>query len=200
MQHFELNIDLYGKKNVVTVHNNEGFATAFFINRQQLLTAAHCVSASTGDTDDDCWITLEDGSTEFCKAVLLDRHYDIALLTCKSYVLPDYIKPISLLSTKFRKNVDLQIIGFPLEIGGGSDYFGVSVRTHSEIKDELSDFDTIISRNDHQLFHSYEGFSGSPVLNEFGLAVGLDTDQMNKSLGFLSFHRVAEVLKASKRE
>ena len=87
MQHFELNIDLYGKKNVVTVHNNEGFATAFFINRQQLLTAAHCVSASTGDTDDDCWITLEDGSTEFCKAVLLDRHYDIALLTCKSYVL-----------------------------------------------------------------------------------------------------------------
>ena len=72
MQHFELNIDLYGKKNVVTVHNNEGFATAFFINRQQLLTAAHCVSASTGDTDDDCWITLEDGTTFFGSKVVND--------------------------------------------------------------------------------------------------------------------------------
>lgn len=177
--------------------------TAFFINRKQLLTAAHVVSAAMSSSKKEVLIKVEDGLKFVeCKAEYVGDDYDVALLTCVDYHLPDYIKPFTLLSSKFHEGIMLKIIGYPLEIGNGLDYFGVDVKTTGELRreedDAVLDFDTVVSRMDTFGFHSYEGFSGSPVLNEFGYVVGIDTDQMNISLGFVSLKKVEKELKVLK--
>ena len=44
----------------------------------------------------------------------------------------------------------------------------------------------MVVRTDSFGFNSYEGFSGSPVINDFGMVVGIETDQLYYSLGYLS--------------
>ena len=43
-------------------------------------------------------------------------------------------------------------------------------------------------------FYSYSGFSGSPVLNEFGYAIGVVTDQLHRSLGYTSINSIVQAL------
>lgn len=200
MENFNLNINKYGGKSIVPVFCDDK-GTAFFINRKQLLTAAHVVSAAMSASKKEVFIKVEDGLYQVeCKAEYLGDNYDVALLTCVDYVLPDYIKPFTLLSSKFHEGILLKVIGYPMEIGNGLDYFGVDVKTSGELKrkedDAVLDFDTVVTRMDSFGFHSYEGFSGSPVINEFGYVVGIDTDQMNSSLGFVSLKKVEQELQA----
>lgn len=183
-----LNIEKYGGKSIVPVTCGSSMGTAFYIGESRFLTAWHVVAeAESLQTP----ISLQiEGEPKYCRLDKLEG-MDAALLTCTSE-LPD-ITPIELLKTDFRDD-EFEIIGFPQELGNGIDYFGVSVKNLKELNDHSRGFDVMVMRTDPFGFHSYSGFSGSPVLNQKGVAVGVVTDQMYNTLGYTSIQSISDKL------
>ena len=185
-----LNIDLYGGKSILPVICGSCRGTAFYIGNQRFLTAWHVVSEAVSLNEDI--ILTHDEETLFCRLIPLGE-MDVALLECDSEF--HEITPIELLKTDFRQDIDLEIIGYPQEIGNGLDYFGVKVKNLKELNDHSRDFDVMVLRTDPFGFHSYSGYSGSPVLNQKGVAIGVVTDQMYNTLGYTSIRSISEKLK-----
>lgn len=171
----------------VTCGSSQG--TAFYIGERRFLTAWHVVTEA--DSLQELIKLSIEGESKFCRMEKLEG-MDAALLTCMSD-LPD-ITPIELLKTDFRDD-DLEIIGYPQELGNGVDYFGVCVKNLKELNDHSRGFDVMVLRTDPFGFHSYSGYSGSPVLNQKGVAIGVVTDQMYNTLGYTSIRSISEKLK-----
>lgn len=195
-----LNIDKYGGSKIVPVQCGGSRGTAFFINSTQLLTAWHVVADHFNPDCNDAVSIKILGKDIPCIGVSFQSKYDISLLEVKgdfdeSNTGTDDDNYIPILSTDFIKDLELQIIGYPQEIGNGVDYFGVSVRNYRKLDDVSKQFDTMVIRTDQIAFFTYVGFSGSPVLNEFGSAIGVVTDQFHNSLGYTSIKVVEQELK-----
>lgn len=162
--------------------------TAFFIGDNRFLTAWHVV-AEAESLGEPIIVTIE-GESFYCQLEKLNE-MDAALLTSIS-LLPD-ISPIELLKTDFR-NDDLVILGYPQELGNGTDFFSVHVKNYKELRGNSRGFDVMVLRTDPFGFHSYSGFSGSPVLNKKGVAVGVVTDQLYNTLGYTSIASISDQL------
>jgi len=188
-----LNIDFYGNQSVLPVTCGSCRGTAFYIGNLRFLTAWHVVSEAFS-FNDDIVLTVNETSV-FCRLVQLGE-LDVALLECEEE-LPE-ITPIELLKTDFRPDIDLEIIGYPQELGNGIDYFGVKVKNLRELSDKSRGFDVMVLRTDPFGFCSYAGFSGSPVLNKKGVAVGVVTDQLYNTLGYTSIAAIADKLAENK--
>ena len=173
-----LNIDNYGGKSVVPVKCREVQGTAFYIGNGYLLTAYHVVSDA--EYDRSSIIVTIDGKDVLCELMKIGDIMDVALLRCLEPIDENLIEKIPLLNTEFKKGLDLEIIGYPQEIGNGIDYFGVSVRNVRNLSNHTLGFDIVVQRTYAFGFYSYSGFSGSPVLNEFGYAIGVVTDQLHR--------------------
>ena len=180
-----LNINKFGGKSIVPITCGSSRGTAFYIGEGRFLTAWHVVSEAESLGEPIC--LLIEGNTVYCR---LDKlgNMDAALLTSLNE-LPD-ISPIELLKAEFRDE-DLEIIGYPQELGNGIDYFGVSVKNLKALNDNSRGFDVMVQRTDPFGFHSYSGFSGSPVLNQKGVAIGVVTDQLYNTLGYTSIYSIS---------
>lgn len=183
-----LNIDNFGGRSVVPITCNGLHGTGFYIGNDCLLTAYHVVSDS--EYDGSPIIAKIDNNEVPCELIKLGD-MDVALLKSLESIDESLIAKIPILDTEFLEGLDLYIIGYPQEIGNGEDYFGVSVRNHHKMNFAIQGFDVMVHRTDSFGFYSYSGFSGSPVLNEFGYAVGVVTDQLHKSLGYTSIQSVS---------
>ena len=184
-----LNIDNFGSHSVVPITCNDVQGTGFYIGNNHLLTAYHVVSDF--EYDGSPIIAVIDNKEVICELIKLGE-MDVALLKTLDAIDDDIISKIPLLDSDFKKGLDLQIIGYPQEIGNGVDFFGVSVCNHQKVVDR--NFDVIVRRTDSFGFYSYSGFSGAPVLNEFGYAVGVVTDQFHNSLGYTSIKSISSEL------
>lgn len=144
--------------------------------------------------DEDALVAvIVNGDYKKCRVLVHQNIPDVAILECEDYVCPrEFVLP--LLASKFKENIDLMIVGYPRELGNGVDYFGVTVKNSRKKADLKGGFDRMVVRTDSFGFNSYEGFSGSPVLNDFGKAVGIDTDQLYYSLGYLSVSAIKEIV------
>lgn len=182
-----LNIDTYGGKSVVSITCRGIQGTGFYIGSNRFLTAYHVVSDAEYDSSEI--IALIDNKEIPCSLIKLGD-MDAALLESHAEIDESIIEPIPLLATGFKKDLDLEIIGFPQEIGNGIDYFGLCVKNIRNLSHHEQGFDIMVQRTDAFGFYSYSGFSGSPVLNEFGYAVGIVTDQIHKSLGYTSIESI----------
>lgn len=180
-----LNIDNYGGKGVVPVFcRNYVSGTAFFVSPTHLLTAGLVLAEYYLDKEATVAVVVED-DYKTCRVLAHQDIPDVAILECVDYICPnEYVLP--LLSSKFKDGIDLIIVGFPRELGNGVDYFGVTVKNSREKANPKGGFDRMVVRTDSFGFNSYEGFSGSPVINDFGMVVGIETDQLYYSLGYLS--------------
>lgn len=163
--------------------------TAFYIGEGRFLTAWHVVAEAETLHESIC-IAIA-GELKFCRLEKLDK-MDAAIIISLDD-LPE-ITPIELLKTDFRDD-DLEIIGYPQELGNGIDFFGVNVKNLKEMSDTSRGFDVMVLRTDSFGFHSYSGFSGSPVLNKKGVAVGIVTDQMYNTLGYTSISSISDKLR-----
>lgn len=188
-----LNIDNYGGKSIVPVMCSDKCGTGFYVGNKCFLTAWHLVSEAKDDNADI--LVKIDGVDVVCKLIELGE-MDAALIICQEPVNETIIKPIQLLNTDFKKELDLEIIGYPQEIGNGVDYFGICVKNLRKLSDHSKGFDIIVQRTDALGFYSYSGFSGSPVLNEAGYAVGIVTDQLHNTLGYTSINSIVAELDA----
>ena len=188
-----LNIDNYGGKGVVPVFcGNYVSGTAFFVSPTHLLTAGHVLAEYILDNETMVAVIVEE-EYKVCRVHIHHGNPDVAILECVDYICPnEYVLP--LLASKFIEGVELLIVGYPRELGNGVDYFGVSVKNSRKKADLKGGFDRIVVRTDSFGFNSYEGFSGSPVINDFGMVVGIETDQLYYSLGYLSISAIKEVV------
>jgi hypothetical protein len=193
-----LNIDNYGGKGVVPVFcRNYVSGTAFFVSPTHLLTAGHVLAEYYLDKEATVAVVVED-DYKTCRVLAHQDIPDVAILECVDYICPnEHVLP--LLSSKFKEGVDLLIVGYPRELGNGVDYFGVTVKNSRKKADLKGGFDRMVVRTDSFGFNSYEGFSGSPVINDFGMVVGIETDQLYYSLGYLSILAIKDMVEEKTR-
>ena len=191
-----LNIDNYGGKGVVPIYcGNYVSGTAFFVSPTHLLTAGHVLGEYYLDEDAMVAVIVE-GDQKVCRVLMHQDIPDVAILECVDYICPKkYVLP--LLACKFKENIDLLIVGIPRELCNGVDYFGVTVKNSRKKTDLKGGFDRMVVRTDSFGFNSYEGFSGSPVINDFGMVVGIETDQLYYSLGYLSIAAIKEMVETN---
>jgi len=191
--HMNLNIDNYGGKGVVPVFCESYVSgTAFFVSPTHLLTASHVIAEYILDRDAMVAVVVEE-EHKVCRVLVHQDIPDVAILECVDYICPnEYVLP--LLASKFKEGIDLLIVGYPRELGNGVDYFGVTVKNSREKANLKGGFDRMVVRTDSFGFNSYEGFSGSPVINDFGMVVGIETDQLYYSLGYLSIAVIKELI------
>lgn len=171
---------------VVPVRCDNERGTAFFIAPDTLVTARHIVAQNAVN---GVPVII---STD--KQVLCDVEYiaeegvnvDVVLLRCKDYQQEDYLK---LLAAEFNEDRQLTIVGYPKEFGNCSDI--ISMEVQDRLGNRKEDYDTTVVRTDSLAFTSYKGFSGSPVLNEKGSAIGITVNQLGGSLGYASIKSLA---------
>lgn len=188
-----LNIDNYGDKGVVPVFCGSYISgTAFFVTPTHLLTAGHVIAEYILDKEAMVAVVVKE-EYKVCRVLVHQAEPDVAILESVDYICPnEYV--LSLLASKFKESIDLLIVGYPRELGNGVDYFGVTVKNSREKADLKGGFDRMVVRTDSFGFNSYEGFSGSPVINDFGMVVGIETDQLYSSLGYLSIAAIKELV------
>ena len=165
--------------------------TAFFISPDTLLTARHII---VDYIDSNCGeeILINIGEKILCRPTYLSEdgdNIDAILLKCIDYASPYYL---NLLSANFVEEAKLLIIGYPKEFGYCSNLISLDVCNRLEVDNQ--EYDRTVIRLDTLAFTSYKGFSGSPVINEKGSAVGVVLTQQNQGIGYLSIKKLSNLL------
>lgn len=186
-----LHIDQLAGMAVVPVVCESYKGTAFFIAPNLLLTARHIVVDA--EPEDDTTYIIVGGAKVFCDVEYFTKEVDVALLHTKNYS-QDYDYCLPLLAGDMIQQ-ELNIIGYPYELGNCIDYFIIKVENWKDCGNISRGFDIFVRRLENNLFQSYRGFSGSPVINHNGQVVGVVTDQFTGTLGYLALKNIDEELK-----
>ena len=192
-----LNIDQYGGLTVVPVRCGTNYGTAFYVGKFQLMTATHVLKSHISNPNTVKIEVFVGAKWEPCSIAAKFHPVDITLLNCdRESVDGNYLE---LLASEFFNGQDLKVIGYPKEIGNGIDYFGIDIKSTRQLKsDSGRGFDTVVLRTDPLAFASYNGFSGSPVLNNKGCVIGVATDQFYNTLSYASIASIKKALEFHK--
>lgn len=93
------------------------------------------------------------------------------------------------------EDMELSVIGYPTEIGGGSCQIETVVQPHSHITVATQKYDVVTIRTGLFELNNYGGFSGSPVLTKAGYVVGVVSTETYGKLTYCSVERMATRLK-----
>lgn len=183
----ELRKTIYASVVPVKCGNERG--SGFFISPDVLISARHVVADYVLYNQP---VIIKTDKDVLCDVISLGEDgecIDVVLLKCKDYQQDDYLK---LLSDVFNENRLLTIVGYPKEFGGCSELISMSVQ--DRLGTQKKDYDTMVVRTDSLAFTSYKGFSGSPVLNEKGSAIGIAIKEYHSSLGYVSIKSIVNRL------
>lgn len=168
--------------------------TAFFISEDTLLTAFHNISEFLVDQNVEVGIYVEDLFLP-CTAEPLGKpgeRIDVAILKISNPSEPKKMG-LNLLSQTLNSDMLLHTCGYPKELGEATYPFPLPLK-HIETL-QKSDVDLILVKTSDVSFLSYEGYSGSPVVNTSGSVVGIIALQENQNLRALSIKKITSNLR-----
>lgn len=96
---------------------------------------------------------------------------------------------------KQSEGMELSVIGFPTELGGGGCQIETAIQPHSHIAITTQKYDVVTVRIGMFELNNYGGFSGSPVLTKAGYVVGVVSTETYGKLTYCSVERMAAKLK-----
>lgn len=182
------------QSNVVIVECGGKTGTAFFISGDTLLTAFHNISGSLVDQSTAIGVYFDEQYYP-CTAEALGKpgeRIDAAILRIVS---PSGLNKsgLKLLSQTLNSEMPLHTCGYPKELAEATHPFFLPLK-HIETF-QKSDADLIFVKTLDVSFFSYEGYSGSPVVNNSGSVVGIIALQENQNLRALSIKKIYSHLK-----
>lgn len=179
---------------VVPVECGTHHGTSFFIAPSLLLTARHVVLDMRAEERLELFYVIVNGQKVFCYYTDVKKNVDVALLHTIDFSQDKNCCLPLLAGSMIIQQLD--ILGYPQEIGNGIDYFNVKVENYKELQNyRAKGFNIVVRRLDNNMLNSYRGFSGSPVINQNGQAIGVVTDQFTGTLGYSSILLIKEEIK-----
>ena len=171
--------------------------TAFYVGNNKLLTARHVVLDILYQNDGE-WAYVEvDGNNIKCKAIEIGSPQlskDIALLEIDDNIVTLGLKALTLTESDHHNHRDLLVVGFPKEAFDGKSRVELKFKERIELTSPHPFYDDIITFSDDLDLSSYEGISGSPVLNGLGSVVGIATYQHNHMIGYIPIKNITLLL------
>ena len=178
------------KKSSFRIRCGNTLGTAFFISKNHLLTAYHCVLPSVND-EDSIWIEISaSGDTKF-EAQLIDynEEYDVCLLKAED---PPQVLPVRLGKRIPNSGENWFSFGFPKtkqsighfiegEIGQVVDYQNLK-------------FDIDLSVSNKTLLSDYSGMSGAALVTENTIS-GIIRKTIDQSIGAVSIFQIQGFLR-----
>lgn len=194
-------MELQYRPNILSVLCGEAQGSAFLAG-DYLLTAKHVVYHHLNDRKP---VLLEYGDKQYkATAHQLGTDadgLDVALIippkTLLTALRKDRVEYFQLAPIPSVRLLDQELVtcGFPNEIGNGVDQVSVRLKAMTCVKDRT--YDVITARRDNYSFNRYNGFSGSPVINSRGVAVGITVVEVSNKVAFISFHQIKSFLAAA---
>lgn len=125
------------------------------------------------------------GESILCEVEELGGHNDVVILKCTKHIPHETLQ---LLAAEFNEDLELKVIGYPSELGNNKDLISLSIRNRQQV--HRLEYDIVVIREDTLALYSYKGFSGSPVINEFGSVIGIMTRSVSQTLGYISIRQL----------
>lgn len=179
---FEIRKTLFNA--IVPLRCGSEHATAFFVGEDTLLTVRHAIIDHLDNKSTPVYIDMEEPI--LCTVEELDGIIDVVILKCTRHIQHDTLQ---LLAAEFNEDLALMVMGYPSELGNNKDIISLSIRNRQLVN--RTEYDIVVIREDTLALYNYKGFSGSPVINEFGSVVGIMTRNISQTLGYISIKRLA---------
>ena len=181
------------QSNVVIVECGGKTGTAFFISGDTLLTAFHNISGSLVDQSIEVGVYV-DNQYYPCTTDPLGKpgeRIDAAILRIAS---PSGLNKsgLKLLSQTLNSEMPLHTCGYPKELAEATYPFFLPLKHIETFQD--SEADLVLVKKSEVSFFSYEGYSGSPVVNNNGSVIGIIALQENQNLRALSIKKIHPLL------
>lgn len=177
---FEIRKTLFNA--IVPLRCGSEHATAFFIGEDILLTVRHAVIDHLYNNDTPVFINI--GKPILCTVEELGD-IDVVILKCTEHIQHDTLQ---LLAAAFNEDLELMVTGYPSELGNNKDLISLSIRNRQKVN--RTEYDIVVIREDTLALYNYKGFSGSPVINEFGSVIGIMARNVSQTLGYISIERL----------
>lgn len=168
---------------IVPLQCGSEHATAFFVGEDTLLTVRHAVIDHLYNKETPVFIDM--GESILCEVEELGGHNDVVILKCTKHIPHETLQ---LLAAEFNEDLELKVIGYPSELGNNKDLISLSIRNRQQV--HRLEYDIVVIREDTLALYSYKGFSGSPVINEFGSVIGIMTRSVSQTLGYISIRQL----------
>ncbi len=179
---FEIRKTLFNA--IVPLRCGSEHATAFFVGEDMLLTVRHAIIDHLDNKSTPVYIDM--GEPILCTVEELNGIIDVVILKCTRHIQHDTLQ---LLAAEFNEDLALMVMGYPSELGNNKDIISLSIRNRQQVN--RTEYDIVVIREDTLALYNYKGFSGSPVINEFGSVVGIMTRNISQTLGYISIKRLA---------
>ena len=165
--------------------------TAFFVSKNELLTAWHVVSGFFNG--EKIYLCHEENRYE-CEASVVKENVDVALIKCSKFTA----EILKLSSIPKISEMQLKIFGYPQSRIGAQIGFELELKTSQRYENLKEDFDSYAEITDDRRISIMNGFSGSPVFVEDGTVVGVVTDKLDCHIGFVSIESIEKALESKK--
>lgn len=190
-----MNLKSNTAQSIISIQSGTTRGTAFFVEPGCFMTARHVVVDALLHNHP---VRLYYKGSSYTGTASEVKGKDVAIVSCSVLALKmaqeiNDFTPVVAIPAENLIGEEFLVSGYPDEIGNSIDRVTIRVKAESYISDKS--YDVVTSRVGNYAFRSYEGFSGSPVVNAKGAIVGIAVVEISNHLAFVSVNQIKKVVK-----